>query len=243
MHWILFGVLVALGIFFFAGKAGFVSTQPKAAWQLDFLQHNYLEAEKWILKTNIVAREVGIEIAQELAQQGGFTADTPSDCGAIDDINLWNKKGKTCFPDVSSAAIELAAAKLNQLSGKTFSSIGFKDTFFYGKSGKESIGTPDARYTFENSFYVNIGYSFSEYNQIKQEAQSLLAICTENMAACLTEKKPKHWHYLSCTNEPVIPADAHEIVFCVESPGNYKIKEKKVEYVLALDFGNSILVT
>ena len=236
MHWILFGVLLALGIFFMGSKAGFVSVQPTASWQLDFLQHNYLEAEKWILKTNIVARGVGTEIAQELAQHGGYKAAAPSDCGTIENINFWNKGEKNCFPDVSSAAVELAVAKLNQLSGKTFSSVGFKDTFFYGKSGKESIGTTDARYIFENSFYVNIGYSFSEYNQIKQEAQSLLAICTENVAACLKEKKPKHWHYLSCTNEPAIPADAQEIVFCVESPGKYKIHDEGVEYHFALDF-------
>lgn len=239
LHWILFGVLLALGIFFLAGKTGFVSAQPKAEWQLNFLQHNYLEAEKWILKTNIIARAEGIEIAKELAQRGGFASDTPSECGTIENNNLWNKGEQNCFPDVSAAAVELAKSKLNsQFPGKTFAVIGFKDTFFYGKGPKESIGTKDAFYTFENSFYVNIGYSFSDYHQIKQEAQSLLTLCKENTAACLVEKKPKHWHYLSCRNEPAIPTNAQEIVFCVESPAQYKIDGKTVEYSFALDFSS-----
>lgn len=237
LHWILFGVLLAFGVFFLASKTGFISIQPKAEWQLNFLQQNYLEAEKWILKTNIIARAEGIEIAQELAQQGGFAVNTPSGCGTLENNNLWNKDDKNCFPDVSTAAVELAKSKLNsQFPGKTFSSVGFRDTFFYGKGPKESIGTKDAFYTFENSFYVNIGYSFSEYTQIKQEAQSLLALCKENTAACLKEKKPPHWHYRSCTSEPMIPADVTELVFCVESPAQYKINDKRVEYMLALDF-------
>lgn len=239
LHWILFGVLLAFGVFFLASKTEFISIQPKAEWQLNFLQQNYLEAEKWILKTNIIARAEGIEIARELAQQGGFAAAVPSECGTVENNNLWNKGEENCFPDVSAAAVELARSKLNsQFPGKTFTAMGFKDTFFYGKGPKESIGTKDAFYTFENSFYVNIGYSFSEYNQIQQEAQSLLAICTENIAACLTEKKPAHWHYRSCTDEPEIPTDATEMVFCVESPGEYKIDGKRVEYMLALDFAS-----
>ncbi len=241
LHWIFFGVLLAIGIFLFAGKSGYVTAGPKAAWQLDFLQHNYLEAEKEILKTTIIGRQVGVDLAQELAQHGGFKKNEAPACGAVDSINLWNRGQQNCFPDVDKAISELAAAKLeSQMPGKIFE-VGYSNTFFYGKGPEQTIRTQYARYTFDNSFYVNLGYSFSEYNQIKQEAQFLLLQCSEKVALCVSEKKPAHWHYLSCTSEAVIPADITEMVFCVESPQGYKINGEVVEYYFGLDFGDDMV--
>lgn len=237
LHWILFGVLLALGIFLFADKTGFVSTEPVASWQLDFLTYNYLEAEKQILKTSSIAQPIGSSIALQLAGGGGFAH--PSACGQIEGINVWNTKDQTCFPDEITAAQELATATLTtQMPGKKFSSLGFASTFFYGKGEKETIRTPYARYTFDNSFYVDIGYYFDEYYQIKQEAQSLLVWCKgENAAACVTEKKPAHWHYQSCDADVPIPEGTTEMVFCVQSPVKAKVNGELVRYHFGLDFG------
>ena len=230
LHWILFGIIGAVALFYTLTADVETNVAAKGIWSLSFLEQNYYPAQRESLLLQLKAANMGKIMAQELAADGGFDPREKSGCGNIDGVPLWNKAETICFPNAVENAQQLLRPQLPGFE------INFEKNFFIGKGVIKNIPSDIGTYFYREEFVVDLGYSFSEYNQIKQEAQSLLAICTENIAICLKEKKPTHWHYLSCRNEPAIPADAQEIVFCVESPGGYKIDDKVVQYYFGLDF-------
>ncbi len=232
-YWILFGIVGAIALFYTLTADIDTNVAAKGTWALSFLKDNYYPAQRELLLLQLQAADVGKTTAFELAAQGGVDPQEEPECGSVKATPLWNKREVSCFPDEMETAQQLLSSAL---PGFEFS---FEKNFLVGKGAAKNISSNIGTYFYREEFVADLGYSFAEYNQIKQEAQSLLAICTENIAACLTEKKPKHWHYFFCENEPAIPADASELVFCVESPSGYEINEKKVEYVLGLDFGKS----
>src|SRR3989344_1943545 len=108
IHWIILGVLIALGVFFLASK-----------WS----------------NVGIVAREIVSEIALKLASQSGFIEDSPcgkvSGSGPVLDYNLWNKAEENCFPDIIKNVAELADQKFKEkLPQKEYSDFKFKNNFF-----------------------------------------------------------------------------------------------------------------
>lgn len=230
LHWILFGIIGAMALFYTLTADVDTNVAAKGAWSLSFLEQNYYPAQKESLLLQLKAANLGKIAAEELAAHGGFNSPEESECGYIDAVPLWNKAGVICFPDAIENAQQLLQPQMPGFE------LNFDKNFFIGKGVIKNIHSDMGTYFYREDFVVDLGYSFSDYNQIKQEAQSLLAICTENIAACLTEKKPKHWHYLSCQNEPTIPTNVKELVFCVESPAQYKIDGKMVEYKFGLDF-------
>ena len=230
LHWILFGIVGAIALFYTLTADIDTNIAVKGTWPLSFLKDNYYPAQRESLLLQLKAADLGKTTALELAAQGGFDPEEESECGSVNATLLWNKKGVICFPDETEKARQLLQ---RAMPGFEFS---FEKDFLIGKGATKNISSGTGIYFYREEFAADIGYSFSEYNQIKQEAQALLMLCAENTAACLSEKKPAHWHYLSCTSEAAIPADITEMAFCVESPGGYKINNKLVEYSFALDF-------
>lgn len=234
-HWIvIIGLPLAFITFFLAGGVK-VQVESKGTWQFDFLYNNYLAAEKELLKTSIIGKQAGIETAQELAALGGNLPGIIPSCGELNGVTFWNKADTFCFPDIKKNVESLGKAKLNVATGKIFSKVGYENTVFYGIGGKETITTKYAHYTYDNSFSVDIGYSFDEYGQLFQEATTLVNQCRGKDIECIKSNKLSHWHFESCAAE-IVPTSGTEFSFCVDSPSNTEIDGNKLEYKLALDF-------
>lgn len=230
IYWILFGIVGAIALFYTLTADIDTNVAAKGTWPLSFLKDNYHPAQRELLVLQLKAADLGKITAVELAAHGGIDPQQESACGSVNATPLWNKAKAICFPHEIENAQKLLSSAMRGFE------FDFEKNFLIGKGAVKKISSTTGTYFYREEFVVDLGYSFDEYNQIKQEAQSLLAICTENVAACLTEKKPAHWHYLSCTSEAVIPADTPEIVFCVESPSKAKINGELVQYHFALDF-------
>ncbi len=242
IHWIILGVLIALGVFFLASKWSNVGIEVKGQWQLDFLEQNYLEAKKEQLKTVIIAKEIVSEIALELSSQGGFIADSP--CGKLGEVQLWNQPGEYCFPNLPKNVAELADQKFKErLPPKQFSDFRFKNNFFLASGKEENILSKVGIYKYNSGFALNLGYSFAEYDLLKSQAQNLVESCKnqKEFLSCLEQQKQTYWHYSSCEKEQK-PSSAERIIsFCIESPNLGKVRvgnnsKKAVQYHLALDF-------
>lgn len=238
-HWIvIIGLPIALITFLLAGGAK-VQVQPKGTWQLDFLQNNYLKAEQQLLQTSITGKRAGWDVAEELANNGGHLPGINTACGKHDGVNLWNTPQQWCFPLIKENVERSAQQKLSQtMPGNTFSKVGYDNTVFYGVGGEETIVTKYARYTFNDSFSVNIGYSFEEYQQLFQEATTMIQKCGGKGDAfnCVITAKPAHWHFQSCTQENVPEPNSNKMSFCIESPGKYVLQSSPLHYIVALDF-------
>ncbi len=242
IHWIILGVLIALGVFFLASKWSNVGIEVKGQWQLDFLEQNYLEAKKEQLKTVIIAKEIISEMALKLSSQGGFITDSP--CGKSSDFNLWNKPGEYCFPDLQKNVAELADRKFKEkLHQKQFSEFRFKNNFFLARGKDQSMISKVGTYQYNSDLALNFGYSFEEYDPLKSQAQSLVESCKnqKELFSCLDQQKQTYWHYSSCEKEQKPSSAERTISFCIESPNLGKVKvgnnpKKIVQYHLALDF-------
>ncbi|MBT6773932.1 hypothetical protein HOA91_01035 [Candidatus Woesearchaeota archaeon] len=232
MHWTIFGIMVALGVFFFFSKTGQVDVGVKGEWSTDFLVNNVLAAEKESLSVDSVAIKTGREIAQELAENSGFPPGKSSDCATINSINLWNKEDKKCFPDTKVSLNEHGQKKLTEkIPQNSYFNIEFKDTFFLADGDKKDIITPAGKYYYQTDFIVDLGYSFQEYDSLISTAINLLATCqnVNDLSTCLTANKLPNWKDTSCNTENFFAG--REIGFCVISTSLNSVK-----YKFALDF-------
>ncbi len=243
IHWILLGVLFALGVFFFASKSNLLSIAPKGEWQLDFLRENYVAAQQELLKTSIVGRNVGSQVALDLARHGGYLPGEESPCGTIEGVQRWNRLDSFCFPPVDENFKQLARLRLAEaLPGKQFSEMGISGSLFFARGITETIRTSHARYQYENSFAVNLPYSFEEYTQLELEASLLVEQCRDarNVTACILANKAPHWTQGKCNGMSLEEIPSRLVPFCVDSPAAAVLTlpgiATPLTYSLALDF-------
>src|SRR3989344_1265281 len=177
MHWILFGVLIAIAVFFIATKKP-LTTEIKGQWSADFLKDNYFEAEKKLLYEEVVLRNIGMEVAKELAENGGLSKDKISECETINNTNLWNKKDKWCWPNVSWEVNDTINKKLKiRIKDVNFSEVWFKEKILFARGEKKNIISKAGNYIYDTSAAVELGYSFEEYGQLNGEAEKLVFTC------------------------------------------------------------------
>ena len=184
-----------------------------------------------------------------LAEQGGFILNSP--CGKISNINLWNTKDRTCFPDYENnfKAFLLRNFKRQRSDvGYVFSLIGEdiifnadKDIVYDVVYNQKKIGFYQPRH----SFMINREYDLKEYLTLRFEAEELLEKCKgkDDISSCVKEKKQLSWKLGSC--EGVVINSDKKMNFCVstnivfpfalDEEGN----NKKLEYSFALDFSAS----
>ena len=239
LHLVLLGLLMGIGIVFLLGGFFNFGGDVKGQWQLDFLKNNYLEAQKELLKDDVIIKQVGLETARELAANGGYLPGEESNCGKEGDAQVWFKEGKSCFQGVKDAVAELAKKKLDQkMPGYGYSDINFNGPFLSGKGKKGEIGTELATYTFDTDFSVYLGYSFDDYRKIQEEGLRLVSAChgEEKLKECLDKTKFDYWSYGSCGSEKFPDSNSKIIKFCVTSPGLYYIGNELASYQVAFDF-------
>ncbi|MEK6951142.1 MAG: hypothetical protein AABX13_05460, partial [Nanoarchaeota archaeon] len=201
IHWIIFGVLAALGLFFVLTANANFGTGPKGQWHLTFLTENYLVAEKESLKLNLQAKALGQEIAQELAINGGFKVG--SECGVVDGVPLWNFEEKWCLPKPEKGVKELFLEKKRtgglHLELQEIEEVGIQNndysSLFFGKDGKgvqKTIKSSVGTYSYPITFSIDLGYSFEEYQDLLKEAAALVQDCRnkKSLPECIAEKAP-----------------------------------------------------
>jgi hypothetical protein len=249
LHFVIFIAIFAVLFYLsFSIKNDVVSNTIKGEWQANFMDENVVPAETQLLKNDALAFNVGINVARSLAQSAGF--DTEFTCGKHEGIALWNKKEEWCFPNqFENAALE-AQRGFDFIDIDEFSDLQFIGTDFVGNGEEESIITRTATYTFENDFFVNLKYSFDEYEMLFLEARALVESCSNeaNLKQCITRNKEPYWRLGLCDPQNVQNQDLSLRVatFCIQSPHNYHLPVgdevqrplKRVEYSVALDFSS-----
>lgn len=260
IHWIIFGVLIAMAIFFVGTYKETTTNHIKGEWALHFLMDNYLEAEKVLLVQESVERNVGLEVAEEMALNGGWRSGEVSACGVVENTNLWNMREGWCLPEVRGNFTSRASEKLKvRIPRGNFSEVYTTGKYFRAQGEKEEINSlllkeahfpADQRYFYDTSFAVDLGYSFEEYTQLGSEAKLLVEKCRnmQEFMTCVEKSLPIHWRVGSCDGKTEIKnkeAGERRALFCVQSPNLYTLstgrvgERKKVKYSLALDFSPS----
>ena len=249
-HWIIFGVLAAMGAFALIMYNSETAVTVKGTWQLDFLDHYYLEGEKSLASFDLVALQVGRKAILSLAKKGGF-ADTPS-CGSYGEVIYWNKGKNFCFLNVDK---ELTA-EFNSL----YAGYDPDWTYSLSRQGEEVLGKTEKdliigqgkkydllfpkrsqQYMLKPHFKIDLDYSFDEYFLLQDQAKKLIDECksADNLQDCLEKIKPSHWKFSSCEDEKFVEQE-RRVVFCAESPSQYVVHENgkpiPVQYKLGLDF-------
>ena len=218
-HWIIFGVLAALGLFLVLTTEIKVK-ELKGDWQLDFLENYYLEAEKDLLKIDQAAKYAGWQAALELGEKGEFIE--KSDCGELYGYGIWNELKKWCAVDVETVVLAKVKEKLaKSLPDKTYSEIKLKGKDLLGKGEKNSISSTFGKhinYTYNTNFRVNLGFDIEkEYENLILEAMGLASGCRDNksLEECIKEKRNDGWKLKDCDKEEYNETE-RKVLFCVE---------------------------
>ena len=69
LHWGVLLIMAGLIVFLGLSIKGSVTPGVKGEWVVTFLKEGYFEAQKVLLKNDIIAKNIGQEIAVELADQ------------------------------------------------------------------------------------------------------------------------------------------------------------------------------
>lgn len=237
MFWAIPIFVAALVLYLVLSDAFSLAAEPKGTWQLDFLNKNYLQAEKNLLLLDSTAKNIGQETALDLARNGGFLEGQQSECGSVDGVNLWNIKEKFCFPDVEKNVKEKVGGKLKlRIKNGNFEEIKYNGNILSAKGRMDTVKSTVGSYTFDTSFSVYLGYSFDEYSKLQEEGLRLVSSCreNENLKECLDNAKKDYWKYGSCEDEGF--PEGKIVSFCVGSPGLYYIDNEQVSYEIAFDF-------
>lgn len=239
-HWI--GIVLVFVLAFAILSPIEFGVKAKGDWQMDFLQHNFIEAEKQLADTDELALQVGRKMVLSLASKGGF-ADTP-DCGFSSGVIYWNKDQDFCFLKVDediNAEFNFLYRQYDKDANYTVSRQGNE---LIGKTATEIVlgsGNPQY-YTLNSGFRVDLDYDFDEYFLLQDQAKKVVDECKSavNLQDCLQKVKPAYWNFGSCLNE-TFTAEDQKVAFCVESPGEYTVLDGgvfvPVEYKFGLDFG------
>ncbi|MDP3990179.1 MAG: hypothetical protein Q8Q01_03155 [archaeon] len=241
--WLVFIAIIAyLGITVMQGGA---VAGVKGEWHINFLTKNYLEAEQKLLNYDSLIYNTAVNVAWEMAPNGGFIIENPSPCGKTSNgVSLWYKEGTLCLPPIEKALEKTKSLLQKKIPTKTYHNLEFDKTIFRGEGEKETISSDVGTYTFSTSFFIDWGYSYGEYNQLTGEAWQILLQCSgaEELQSCLDKNKPEHWKYSSCIT-PQFVQEKGVVIFCVESPKRYVLPvgeelyrpRELVTYNLALD--------
>lgn len=239
-HWI--GIVVIFALAFAVLSPVEFGVTPKGIWQLDFLHHNFVEAEKQLADSDQVALEMGRKTVLSLASNGGF-ADTPL-CGSAEGVTYWNKGNDFCFLNVDKEVNEQFNTFYKKHDKEASFILSRQGTELIGKTDTEVLlGRKDAQYYALNpGFRANVYYDFDEYFTLQDEAKKLVNECKQapQLQDCLEKIRPAYWKFNKCEDETFSSTPEGRVAFCITSPGKYAVFDEgkfvPVEYRVGLDF-------
>ncbi len=235
-HWAVFGIIGAIGAFFILSSSFVQMHSLIGPWQLDVINTIH-RSELDLLLFDLQARQVGWDIALDLASKGGFNGDSP--CGVSGGINHWNNPREWCLPQIEEE-VETSFTTRFLVQGVSLNHLTVEQSRVSALAGEKTILQRDPyyrNYTYDYSFTVNLGYSFDEYTVLFGEARKMVDFCRDavDLPTCVVSQKPVHWHYQSC-DQPETSFSGRIVSFCVESPTAQILLNQPVRYRLALDF-------
>ncbi len=248
IHWIIFGVLAAFGLFIAStANVNLKTTGIKGEWQLQFLKENYLAAEKEELRLNLLSKELGREIARELAINGGFKIG--SGCGVTDGgTPLWNFQERWCSvePEENVKALFLEKKRSGiPMEIQDIEEVGIVEvddsSVFFGKGVQKIVKSAIGTYTYPLTFSIDLGYSFAEYTDLQKEAIALVQNCRNKkdllgcLAAWAQQTANPRWNLGLC-GERLTTITKRTLPFCVESPRGTVFGGVPLQYQIGLDF-------
>jgi len=253
-HWIIFGIIASIGLYFLLVVNLDLGTETKGVWQLSFVRAT-LDAEKDLLVIDQSARG-----AVGLAVQGLSKEELSADfgCGIYKkNYPFWNKEGKFC----ELQADEKIKDKINEYvisqTGITYDKIFFSEGYLIGKNIKPKVITSSLEaipvqaqnsglftqyesyllkpfhlnYFYYPNFKVKVGSFFGQgYIKVRNQAEIIINQCmdSKDLKSCLDKTKDSSWYYDFCQAENYEELD-RKVPFCVQVNENNK-------YQLALDF-------
>jgi len=116
LHWILFGFLAALAVFF-VSSFDFNVGAHKGAWPLSFV-HAHLDAERNLLKIDQTAFNVASEAFGESMSTGFSEA-----CGQHLSFPVWNTPEQFCDINIREDFLQRVKGPLQEKIGITYESI------------------------------------------------------------------------------------------------------------------------
>ena len=222
-HWVIFGLLLALGTFFFFFQIG-IQVPVKGNWQLHFLNEVYFKAEEDLLRTEQILRWAGWEALSDVFQSSSMTQATT--CSPVVPYPLWNKGEQWCLPPAKEVFIQKVTKLIHQdMPQYEFSELNLRGKTLVVKAKPAVLVSKDpyfARYSYDTSASVDIGYDFVEYGQITSEAQQLVQQCSSarDFESCVQQflLTKSHWKSGACSGEEsLLSAQPRAQSFCVES--------------------------
>ena len=254
-HWILFGFLIALGVFLLVAFKSDFKLTPHGQWQADFLTNHYFAAEKDLLQIDQTAKQSVWDAVLRLSNTSGFSGSIP--CGQVQEspINnyvLWNDQNKKCLPQIEKEFLKEVEKNLKKrLPERKYSNLKLKKNIFAAQGDKEKKKSQSSaqyyvQYTYDTSFNLNLGFDLvKEYNQLGEEAVKLVRACQKksNLESCIkkyNKKNQQHWKLKTCDQEKFF-SQGRKVVFCVESPTKIKVYNRikqltSIRHKIALDF-------
>lgn len=238
-HWIVFGVLAAIGMFFIYTYGTGISQELKGPWQLGMVNLLY-RSELDLLQLDAQARGAGWQTIALLAVNGGFVGNSP--CGQGKGTRTWNNGEQWCLPEIKKNAETIFWEKFAELNKQPFSSLTILGSRISAdgktKTIKEGILYLQ-QYTYPYAFSVDLGYSFDEYDEIFAEARKLVDDCRnqKDLPTCFKKEKNERWFYgYSCLSPQELPTDRRVWTLCAKSPSGVVIQSVPLVYSFSLDF-------
>ncbi len=227
MHWIIFGVLAALGLFFVLTMNVDSGTEQKGLWQVSFIRA-FQDAEKDILSSQQTTQDlIGIEAKKII--ENSLKGDLG--CGTWFQVSVLNNRDDFC----EFKAVKELEQKLNSSTQQDFNdnnAIGSYDSL---NNFDNYIGDKFYfQYYYSSRFEADLAFYLKELNQIKKDAKSIVNTCRNknDLKPCLDENKKDSWYYDSCQNESFVEID-RKIIFC-------RVGQDNIEKRFALDFTPSL---
>jgi len=243
-HWVIFGILAALGLFLILTVKVDTIGKYKGEWQLNFLNDYYLEAEEDILSIELLAKHAAWKTVLELGEKGGFLEE--GTCGITAGYNLWNNQleWNQCLPDINENFVLSAEENVKGLlPNLKYSKMKVEGNELSAKGPQKSITSTSGsfvKYVYDTSFHVNLGFNVEEeFLKVQEEAFQLVTDCQnmKNVSKCVEENKKENWKLKDCQEEHV--EDNRKVPFCVLSSTqvfNEDNERVPLQYKFALDF-------
>ena len=234
LHWVLFGVMAALGLFLlqtglFTGLGG----ESDGVWAYNFLEQVYYPAEEQQLAEQAAIHLQLQKAVSELTLKGGTTEKL--NCGDLGSETIfWNKGEEWCYPDFVNGVEETFSLKLKQ-ERVPYSSLERKDYTFIVENGVGSVEKEKMKYSYPASFQLDFSGAVKELQQVIGEAQRLVQVCSQEkkVQGCIAREQKENWKSGACGQEKAIPAAERKSAFCVIG--------KEARYQFALDFTAQVM--
>src|SRR3989344_3774318 len=222
MHWMVFGILAAIGLFIILTNGLAVSQQKVGPRELVFYYDGFITSQLNQIDWENAGKEVFLQSVQEISANGGFPIESSNHEGI--EKNVWNKDGqwtninlaenvKTNFDLklrswLNEENLEYTAQGIKaNYKPTSLDNIDFKDTSLVVKSKSKislnKVQNNEQYYAYDSSFVLPAEEFFTFFSKTQQEAVKLVDKCSpeNSLADCLKKEMPANWDYGSCTSK------------------------------------------